>query len=506
MKKLFLIICFLLITLPCKALDIVPGLKGFGTDTRAAYGAANDPEICIVTSTATTTGNPTWNAAGYSVGLFEGTLIQCIEGLDTLAGETIDGHVVAANSGKIILFETSGTITETGVNGATNPYTYSLGNYTSIYGQTSPSPGILLRNISIAGGNKHDILIQHIRARMDGPPSLEFGVHKSFNFNTTTSDGTYNIVIDHVSASWGSDGNIVAWQANATSYTNNNITIANSIFSESRKDMGLINGDAVSSKNLHHGNGTNFLVYGCLFSNSDYRNPKFSDQSVALAVNNYSYNNASFGYSCDGTDFNVTCSYVGNVLSGGLMSGTYASDKMPNLQTSPWDEPLTQHNVYLYDNKTDLGTQTSSTDWSDVDIRAGNTNVYADMVDPGTNKYIQDTGETPSSDSPLWPTGLTAMASSAVRAYIINNAGAYPTDRDSVDTRLIQEMSEDDGDEPSSVPTGAPSAGDWPTLAVNTTTLSIPSDPHGDADSDGYTNLEEWIHGTANETIKGINF
>ena len=45
------------------------------------------------------------------------------------------------------------------------------------------------------------------------------------------------------------------------------------------------------------------------------------------------------------------------------MSGRYASDKMPNFYFVDWDEPLTQHHVYLYDNKTDLGTQSASTDW-----------------------------------------------------------------------------------------------------------------------------------------------
>lgn len=36
--------------------------------------------------------------------------------------------------------------------------------------------------------------------------------------------------------------------------------------------------------------------------------------------------------------------------------------------------------------------------------------------------------------------------------------------------------------------------GGWPTLAENTRNLAIPANPTGDADSDGYTNLEEWLH------------
>ena len=38
-------------------MDIIPGLKGFGTDTRAAYGATNDPIICIVTNLSNSNGS-----------------------------------------------------------------------------------------------------------------------------------------------------------------------------------------------------------------------------------------------------------------------------------------------------------------------------------------------------------------------------------------------------------------------------------------------------------------
>ena len=36
-------------------------------------------------------------------------------------------------------------------------------------------------------------------------------------------------------------------------------------------------------------------------------------------------------------------------------------------------------------------------------------------------------------------------------------------------------------------------------LAANKITLAIPANPHGDDDSDGYTNLEEWLHKLAAE-------
>jgi len=40
----------------------------------------------------------------------------------------------------------------------------------------------------------------------------------------------------------------------------------------------------------------------------------------------------------------------------------------------------------------------------------------------------------------------------------------------------------------------AANGGGWPSLAVNERGLATPANPDGDADSDGYTNLEEWLH------------
>jgi len=496
-----------------ESITIIPGLEGFGTDTRAAYGAANPPEICIVDSLLDTTGNPSWDASSYSVGVFKGTLIQCLEGLDTLNGETIEGHVVLPNSGKIVLFETSGTIKEIANNGDGVSFGYKVGSYTTIAGQTSPNPGILLRNVCIYGGSQHDILIQHLRGRMDGPPSIAYGNHKSFQF--PSSADTYNIVVDHISAAWGADGNIGLYKDSAGGELHD-ITLSNCIMAEGRENMGLINEEASNSKNCLYGgpssnsdNTYNILVYGNLFSNTKKRNPRVTHGASAV-VNNYLYNNAELGIQLIGTDNILIASIVGNVQDGGPMSGTYSSDRMPNYMFGDWDEPLTQHRIYLFDNLADSGAQIDSTDWLSpgfmVDIRPGSggiedpTNIYKDIIVDQTD-YIKVTGENPSTDAPIWPANLTLMPSIAVKDYIIANAGAYPAFRDSLDTRFINEMINGTG--PSSRLQGSPSADDWPVLAANVITLDIPSNPHGDDDADGYTNLEEWLHGLAAEVEGG---
>jgi len=51
---------------------------------------------------------------------------------------------------------------------------------------------------------------------------------------------------------------------------------------------------------------------------------------------------------------------------------------------------------------------------------------------------------------------------------------------------------EDDGSERCSA-----NAGGWPADSQARITLSIPANPNGDDDRDGYTNLEEWLHAFA---------
>jgi pectate lyase len=494
------------------ALTVVPNLYGFGTETRAAYGAANNPEICIVDDLTDNAGNPEWDASSYSIGVFKGSLLQCLEGLDTTNGETIDGHVVAADSGKVVLFEVSGTITESAGDGA-DDYMYRINNYTTIAGQTAPNPGILLRNICLSGIARHDILIQHVRVRMDGPPSLKHFVHKGLNFSSAGSTDVYNIVIDHVSSSWGADSNMEFFDQYGTGKPHN-ITIANSILAEPRENMGLIGNVNNSGMNSLVGDQSkgskteNILFYGNLFSNSRKRNPR-STQTDMVMVNNYLYNNHEFGVMIVAANEAIIFTGVGNVSDAGPMSAGVTTVKhifglipepWSTENSGPWYGPTSQHRIYLHDNGTDYGVQSNSRDWHQVWWPSANTTVDADCSGASYNAYGCDfavIGEDPPKDAPLWPPGLKAEASGDVKNYIISNVGAYPAFRDAVDERLIREM--ETGTGPSAPVKGAPNFDDWPKLAAHKIKLAIPVDPHGDNDGDGYTNLEDWLHGLSDE-------
>jgi hypothetical protein len=114
-----------------------------------------------------------------------------------------------------------------------------------------------------------------------------------------------------------------------------------------------------------------------------------------------------------------------------------------------------------------------------------------DIVNGDTNPRV----DTP----PIWVDGFTAMDSGLVEDFVLSNAGARPTDRDSVDLRVIQSIRDGTGQ----IIDSQDDVGGWPDLAENQRPLTIPSNPNGDDDGDGYTNLEEWLHTFAAEVEGG---
>lgn len=109
----------------------------------------------------------------------------------------------------------------------------------------------------------------------------------------------------------------------------------------------------------------------------------------------------------------------------------------------------------------------------------------------GNEAEFKVTGEDPPNDSPIWVTGLSYLSNTLVKASIIANAGAYTGFRDSLDLRFIDEMTNGTGS--TGTVKGSPASRDWPVLAENVSTLSIPANPHTNSE-DGYTNLEKWLH------------
>jgi hypothetical protein len=102
--------------------------------------------------------------------------------------------------------------------------------------------------------------------------------------------------------------------------------------------------------------------------------------------------------------------------------------------------------------------------------------------------------------APVWNSGLVARESSnsAVYSHVLAYAGARPTDRDSVDKRIVLNVRRGDGGVVNCVASNGTTrckknAGGWPSYAYNRRTLTLPSNQASIA-SNGYSNLENWLN------------
>lgn len=346
---------------------------------------------------------------------------------------------------RVCVFEVSGVINLLSVLNINKPYI-------TIAGQTAPPPGITLkgREFKVSG---HDVLVQHIRTRVGVCcPGLDA---------VAPEGGAYNVVIDHVSAAWATDENM-----SAHGNTTRDITFLSSIMAEGLKP---------------HSKGgvakfSNRVAYiQSLFVHNVSRNPKFGDSSYPppshaqfLAINNLIYNWGSeeIKIDADGTSYKQV-NFVGNVFKSGPQSVLNNAMKF---------EVRNGNQIYAADNRRNADVQATPSDWNIIQV-----------IDSTTHVPLT---------SPPFPIPFTPRPSSEVSEFVLRNAGARPAERgsanqDPVDGRVVNDVKNATG----TLISNESEVGGLPTIAQNTRTLDLPPDPSGDSDGDGYTNLEEWLHG-----------
>ena len=166
-------------------LPVFPGAEGFGTRTVAGRGG----KVIEVTSLED-------------------------DGLGTLRAAV--NHPLA----RIIVFRIAGTIELKSELQIKHPFV-------TIAGQTAPGGGICIKDAGITIIT-HDVLLQHIRVRPGnkGPVDADINDAVSILGPHAGTDGAYNVVLDHISASWSEDETVSTW------YGAHDITISWSIISE----------------------------------------------------------------------------------------------------------------------------------------------------------------------------------------------------------------------------------------------------------------------------------
>jgi hypothetical protein len=352
--------------------------------------------------------------AAYTLGGRGGRIIRVTNLNATGKGSFYEA--ISATGSRIIVFEVGGVIDFKGSSKTIkNPYV-------TIAGQTAPGKGITIIN----GGlyvQTHDVIIQHLRIR-PGATGHEVGKWEPDAFST---NGAYNVIIDHCSTSWAVDENCSAsgerfkgatpdeWRQ-STSHT---VTISNNIISEGLSNATHTKGEH-SKGTLVHDNTSEIAILNNLYASNKDRNPLFKGGARGVVVNNFINNPGSSVISFSLVDGE----WEGYEKQAGYMSivGNYVqwgpSTSVPFYLFRITNGPC---EIYMKDNLSEK--------------KSGG--VAIDEFKGDTTKKVKY--------KPVWNDNIHVVPAVDVQKNIEKNAGARPWDRDETDARIIYEMTSRDG-------------------------------------------------------------
>jgi chitodextrinase len=388
---------------------------------------------------------------------------------------------IDASGPRVVVFRVGGTINLFTSLEVRNPYV-------TIAGQTAPGGGITLKNDpsnthTTLAVYTHDVVVRYIRLR-SGPSTLKTGDLDSLRVsdNGGAVPPVYNVVIDHVSASWAVD-ETVQIGGGAT-----DVTIQWSVISEGLNKS--VNPDGAHSCGLllRLANSSRISVHHNLFAHNRWRNPQVSNGGQTDVENNVVYDWEWKAISAnDSNGARITLNALGNYIKPGPSSSlTYHE-----IDLNPYNT-LAGFDLYPSGN---IGPYRSSDLQPDTD-----------SVEPADVQYVVP--------APVF-TAPPITTTPAARAYedVLAGAGDTIPERDAVDLRVLSDVRNGTGsliDNPSQV-------GGWPDLAPGTPPedsdhdgmpdpwelqyfgaldRGSSSDSSSDADADGYTDLEEYLNGT----------
>lgn len=361
---------------------------------------------------------------------------------------------IAAEGPRVCVFRTAGVIRFT----TRRPLIRNP--YLTIAGETAPGGGILVTHAGGADGltpiaikQSHDIVIRHIRVRTD-----RIAVDRESN-SAFTIEHSRNVILDHVSGSWALDQNLSGHGENDA------VTVSWSIFAEGipRHDKcALLASDPVKPQR--------FSLIRSLCAHNGDRNPdaNFPPRSCVEITNNIFYNAQSqFAEVWEGAG-GTPISFVGNIFRRG---------------------PDTVAAAAAIDRPT-IGSR-------------GRSRIHAsgNLIDDGMALATPPAQRAMVAEPPCRPQSRAVPARQAW-IDVLGAAGALP--RDAVDRRLVAETIDRGGRlarQPGSMPAIAggvpyPDADQdgmddgWESRHGSNPARA---DPWGDADRDGWLNLEDFL-------------
>lgn len=386
--------------------------------------------------------------------------------LDYTKGETpIPGSLRAAVMGegpRTVIFRVSGLIALKAPLAITRPHL-------TIAGQTAPGDGICLKNYPLMIQNTHDVIIRHLRTRT--------GEDMQEELDSLSMDQSENVIVDHCSASWSTD--------EVFSPEGRNVTVQWCIISEGL-DRSLHPKGKHSKGSIIRGFDAGITFHHNLYAHNADRNPKLESIPDLPGLlldfrNNVMYDwGYQSGYS--GKDYG-RLNYVANYLKPG--PSTSKSTRFAFRPGGDRTKVFWEGNHFEGVADTEAG-QRSLIKW-----------------DAGSLDDVRATTPFPA------PRLNTQSAAESLRL-VLAQAGATLPRRDRIDSRIVADVANgsgkiidsqnDVGGWPEYNSTPAPQDADndgMPDVWESSHGLNAKlADNNGDADGDGYTNLEEFLNST----------
>ena len=449
------------------------------------------------------------NAVGYGIDTpagRRGRIIKVTNLADSGPGSLREA--LRATGPRIVVFETSGLLT------LNQEILISSPNIT-IAGQTAPAPGITINGKITIGAS--DVLIQHLAIRPDHNCNPVPGSQNScLNRDAVPVGGQAaisNIVLDHVSLSYGTDELFSVWSDSSpvTNVTIRNSIIADALYREeadrpSYEECETVNGSQVC-RTVHVGfagygalpgrNASNIALLNNVLARNHARNPLIRDTANHVVVlNNLIYrpgpDNTTriyFGTKNDNDVRPLRARVENNTLVLAPNSNHHTGIKILS-NTTP-DLKIFLSANRLYDPDSSAWRPSNNDPW-DPSL----------VVNERTLAVKADT-------DPTTPHLNAQLITTDFERTVLRNAGVRPGQRDPLDQDLVAEI---DKCTPSpqipnpgtanGCPTASPVFGSavYKPLAVNHHTLNLPAQDDGtDSNGNGYTDIEEWLQARASE-------
>ena len=355
---------------------------------------------------------------------------------DSGAGSLREG-IRTASGPRTIVFDVAGTIHLNSRLNLNKPFI-------TIAGQTAPGDGITVAGWPTVVTNSNNVVVRYVRFRV-GDANCPVVQDDALWVDKAT-----DTILDHVSASWSVDETLSVTESER-------VTVQWSFITESMKNSCHEKGAHGYGSLIRFGSG-GVTYHHNLYAHHDSRNPRVGDQIGLDFVNNVIYNwGGESGYSGPAEEGTTRVNYVGNYLVAGPQT---TASKLRAFNGGSANTQIYQSNNFL--------------DGDKDGARDGADNGWTMFVGAYTRR------EPARFDFPQVTTHDAATAYERV----LETAG-HSLARDSVDTRVIDEVRNEGGHHINS----QNDVGGWPVL--NST--AAPADTDGDGIPD------EW------ETGHGLN-